>query len=189
MESREAADACADRISSQEKELEKHRQTAKDLAAENSRLRDDLEELDVLKGSGEKLSAAEEQLRRCHERIDLMGDVDDALRREKEAHEASVDRCIVLEKELVHLKELRRQVDEYRAEAAEAKVSLAECQEELSRASRKVGGLEAECDALRRGASLQQAEASNLQRQLQDQGGKAEGTAVGVGMRYVQVAS
>ena len=182
---RDLEDKYTNEISQQKRELETlrdHEQKAKDLKEENARLRDDL---DVLECSKEKLSYTEEQLRKCKEKIELIGDAHDALQREEKVHAASVDKCLSLENELAQLKPLKRQLEEYRVRAADAEVALAECREDLRRVKEKSSGLEGTNKALQRGAHLQQAEAGNLQKRLQEEGVKSGdgGTAVGVGMR------
>ncbi|KAL7541740.1 hypothetical protein ACHAXR_011183 [Thalassiosira sp. AJA248-18] len=181
---RDLEDKSTNEISEQKRELDTLRhceQSAKELKEENSRLRDDL---DVLECSKEKLSYTEEQLRKCREKIELIGDANDALKREEAAHAASVDKCLTLETELAQLKPLKRQLEEYRVRATDAEVALAECRDDLRRVKEKSSGLEGANKALARGAHLQQTEAGNLQKRLQEEGGKSgkEGTAVGIGM-------
>ena len=182
---RDMEDRYTNEISEQKRELDNLRdyeQRAKELKEENSRLRDDL---DVLECSKEKLSYTEDQLRKCRDRIELIGDAHDALQREEKAHAASVDKCLSLENELALLKPLKRQLDEYKLRATDAEVALAECREDLRRIKEKSCGLEGANRALKRGVDIHRAEAGNMQKQLQEEGGKSgkEGTAVGIGMR------
>ena len=182
---RDIEDRYTNEISEQKRELDNLRdyeQRAKELKEENSRLRDDL---DVLECSKEKLSYTEDQLRKCRDRIELIGDAHDALQREEKAHAASVDKCLSLENELALLKPLKRQLEEYKLRATNAEVALAECREDLRRIKEKSSGLEGANRALKRGVDLHQAEAGNMQKQLQEVGGKSgkEGTAIGIGMR------
>lgn len=157
-------------------------QSAKRLNEENSSLRDDL---DVLECSKEKLAFTEEQLRKFREKVELMGDVNDALQREEKAHAASVDKCLALEGELAVLKPLKRQLEEYRVRATDAEVALAECREDLRRVKVKSSGLEGTNEFLQRGARLQHEEAINLQKRLQEDGDQSDkgGFSVGTGMR------
>ncbi|KAL3808131.1 hypothetical protein ACHAXA_004577 [Cyclostephanos tholiformis] len=171
-------------ISEQKREIEMLRhyeQSAKKLSEENSRLRD---ELDVLECSKEKLAFAEEQLRKFREKVELIGDLNDALQREEKAHAASVDKCLALEGELAVLKPLKRQLEEYRVRATDAEVALAECREDLRRLKLKSSGLEDTNEVLQRGARLQHKEAINLQKRLQEDGGQSDkgGFAVGIGI-------
>ena len=182
---RDMEDRYTNELSEQKRELDNLRdyeQRAKELKEENSRLRDDL---DVLECSKEKLSYTEDQLRKCRDRIELIGDAHDALPREEKAHAASVDKCLSLENELALLKPLKRQLDEYKLRATDAEVALAECREDLRRIKEKSCGLEGANRALKRGVDIHRAEAGNMQKQLQEEGGKSgkEGTPVGIGMR------
>ena len=167
----------------QKKELEHLRErdgNITELKDENLRLRD---ELDILQDSKEKFTHTEEQLRKCREKIEAFGDIHDALQREEKAHAASVDKCLELESELAQYKPLKRQVEEYRVRATDAEVALAECRDDLRRYKEKSSGLECANIALQRGADLQQAEATALQKRLQEEGQQpVEGMAVGVGM-------
>ncbi len=157
-------------------------QSEKKLKEENSSLRDDL---DVLECSKEKLAFTEEQLRKFREKVELMGDVNDALQREEKAHAASVDKCLALESELAVLKPLKRQLEEYRVRATDAEVALAECREDLRRVKVKSSGLEGTNEFLQRGARLQHEEAINLQKRLQEDGDQSDkgGFSVGIGIR------
>ncbi|KAL7455405.1 hypothetical protein ACHAWC_006947 [Mediolabrus comicus] len=171
-------------ITKLKQELKDSRQQEMDLTAklkdENLRLRD---ELDILQDSKEKFTHTEEQLRKCREKIEAFGDIHDALQREEKAHAASVDKCLELESELAQYKPLKRQVEEYRVRATDAEVALAECRDDLRRYKEKSSGLEGANIALQRGADLQQAEATALQKRLQEEGQQpVEGMAVGVGM-------
>ena len=164
--------------------LRECKQSSVELKEEVTRLKD---ELDVVQFSKEKLAFAEEQLRKCREKIELMGDAQDALGREEKAHAASVEKCIILENELSLMKPLKRQLEEYKMRADDAEVALEECRDDLRRLKEKSSGLEGANMALKRGASLQQAETGDLQKRLQEEGGKGQrGTAVGLGMRYVK---
>ena len=172
-------------ISDQTKELDNLRdceQSAKAFKEENLRLRD---ELDVLQCSKEKLSYTEEQLRKCRDRIEQIGDAHDALQREEKAHATSVDKCLSLENELSKLKPLKRQLEENRIRATDAEVALAECRDDLRRVKEKSHGLEGSNKALRGAADMHHGEAMNMQKRLQEEGGKSDrdGTAVGTGMR------
>lgn len=164
--------------------LRDYEHSAKELKEENLRLRDDI---DVLACSKEKLSFTEEQLRKCREKMEHIGDAHDALLREEKAHAMSVDKCLALENELAQLKPLKRQLEEYRVRAMDAEVALAECRDDLRRVKEKSGWLEGTNIALQRGVELQHNEAINLQKRLQEEGGKTEkgGTVVGIGMRCV----
>jgi len=181
---RDIEDKYINEVSEQKRELENlrdYKQSAKELKEENSKLRD---ELDVLECSKEKLSYTEEQLRKCRDRIELIGDAHDALQREEKAHASSVDKCLSLENELAQLKPLKRQLEEYRVRATDAEVALAECREDLRRIKEKSSGLEGANKELKSRADMHQAEAGNMQKQLQEEGGKSDkaGIAVGVGM-------
>ncbi len=161
--------------------LREYKQSSDELKEEVTRLRD---ELDVAQFSKDKLVLTEEQLRKCREKIELMGDAQEALEREEKAHAASVEKCIALENELVTMKTLKRQLEEYKVRADEAEVALEECRDDLRRLQEKNSGLEGDIKALKRGISLQHAETGDFQKRLQDVGGNSlSGSAVGVGMR------
>lgn len=182
---RDLEDKYANDTSAQKKELEALQdceRNAKELKEENSKLRD---ELDVLGCSKQRMESAEEQLRKCKEKLEAVGDAAVALKREEEAHAASVDRCLTLETELAQLKPLKRQLEEYRVRATEAEVALEETREDLRRARERSEGIEGTNRALERGAAQRRAEAGELQRRLQEEGEKGNkgGNAVGVGMR------
>ena len=182
---RDLEDKYTNEISERNREIEMLRdyeQSAKKLREENSRLLDDL---DVLECSKEKLSFTEELLRKCREKVALIGDAHDALEREEKAHAVSVDKCLALEGELAVLKPLKRQLEEYRMRATDAEVALAECREDLRRVKVKSSGLEGTNKSLQRGARLQRDEAVSLQKLLQEEGDKSGkgGIAVGIGMR------
>ena len=184
---RDMEDRFLNELSEQKRDIEMLRDfehSAKELKDENLRLRDDL---DVLACSKEKLSFTEEQLRKCREKVELIGDAHDALLREEKAHALSVDKCLALENELAQLKPLKRQLEEYRVRAMDAEVALVECRDDLRRVKEKSGWLEGTNIALQRGVELQHNEAVNLQKRLLEEGDKTEkgGTAVGIGMRYV----
>lgn len=181
---RDIEDKYINEVSEQKRELENlrdYKQSAKELKEENSKLRD---ELDVLECSKEKLSYTEEQLRKCRDKIELIGDAHDALQREEKAHASSVDKCLSLENELAQLKPLKRQLEEYRVRATDAEVALAECREDLRRIKEKSSGLEGANRELKSRADMHQTEAGNMQKRLQEEGGKSDkaGIAVGVGM-------
>ncbi|KAL7470351.1 hypothetical protein ACHAXS_013008 [Conticribra weissflogii] len=160
--------------------LREYKQSSDELKEEVTRLRD---ELDVAQFSKDKLVLTEEQLRKCREKIELMGDAQEALEREEKAHAASVEKCIALENELVTMKTLKRQLEEYKVRADEAEVTLEECRDDLRRLQEKNSGLEGDIKALKRGISLQHAETGDFQKRLQDEGGNSlSGSAVGVGM-------
>lgn len=152
---------------------------SKEYKEEVTRLRD---ELDVLQFSKEKLSFTEEQLRKCREKIELIGDAQDALEREEKAHASVVEKCIELENELSQLKPLKRQLEEYKVRATDSEVALTECREDLRRLKERSSGLEGANEALKRGVSLQQAEAGSLQRLLQEEGGEDDGVGIGIGI-------
>lgn len=184
---RDIEDKYTNELSEQRREIEMLRdyeRSAKELKEENLRLRDDL---DVLACSKEKLSFTEEQLRKCREKVELIGDAHDALLREEKAHALSVDKCLSLENELAQLKPIKRQLEEYRVRAIDAEVALAECRDDLRRMKEKSGWLEGTNIELQRGVALQHNEAVNLQKRLQEEGDSVEkgGTAVGIGMRCV----
>ena len=64
-------------------------------------------------------------------------------------------------------------------------MALSECRDDLRRIKEKSSGLEGANRDLQRGAHRRQAEADNLQKRLQEEGGKSRNgcTAIGVGMR------
>lgn len=96
-----------------------------------------------------------------------------------------MDKCLSLENELSKLKPLKRQLEENRIRATDAEVALAECRDDLRRIKEKSYGLEGSNKALRGAADMHHGEAMNMQKRLQEDGGKSDrdGTAVGTGMR------
>ena len=166
---RDMEDRYMNELSEQKRDIDMLRDyehSAKELKEENLRLRDDI---DVLACSKEKLSFTEEQLRKCREKMEHIGDAHDALLREEKAHAMSVDKCLALENELAQLKPLKRQLEEYRVRAMDAEVALAECRDDLRRVKEKSGWLEGTNIALQRGVELQHNEAINLQKRLHEE--------------------
>ena len=154
---------------------------AREAREDNARLRDDL---DVLARAREEHAHAEEQLRRCREKLAAAGDAAAALAREERAHAAAVDRCLALEGELARTRPLQRQLEECRVRSADAEAALAECREDLRRAKERTRGLEGAHMDLERDVGRRRAEDGALQRRLQEGGSGGEGgTVVGSGMR------
>ncbi|EJK73739.1 hypothetical protein THAOC_04619 [Thalassiosira oceanica] len=181
---RDTEDNLGAKISAQTVELESLR--AKGIAVnqlkdENSRLQD---ELDVLRNSKEKLAFSEEQLRKCRDKIESIGDAHEALQREEKAHAAAVDKCVSLENDLAILKPLKRQLEEYRVRATNAEAALEESREDLRRMREKSSGLEGAHIQLREATTQHQMEANALSRRLQEGTGKLGdvGNALGKGM-------
>ena len=181
---RDTEDNLGAKISAQTIELESLR--AKDTAVnqlkdENSRLQD---ELDVLRNSKEKLAFTEEQLRKCRDKIESIGDAHEALQREEKAHAAVVDKCVSLENDLAILKPLKRQLEEYRVRATNAEAALEESREDLRRMREKSSGLEGAHIQLKEATTQHQMEANALSRRLQEGTGKLGdvGNALGKGM-------
>ena len=153
---------------------------------ENSRLHD---EVDILRTSKEKLCHAEEQLRKCRERLDIIGDTARALQREEMAHAASVDRCLSLEGELAALKPVKRQLEEYRVRTADAEVALSDCREELRRVKARSTGLEGTVDTYERDAKARHGETSSLQKRLLEEGSNEKGIIGGVSCGGIVIGS
>ncbi|KAI2502849.1 hypothetical protein MHU86_11596 [Fragilaria crotonensis] len=70
------------------------------------------DELDLLEHSKEKLAETEEKLRKCRERLEQLADLRDCLKREEEAHSASVAQCLRLENEIKSMQPLREGISE-----------------------------------------------------------------------------
>jgi chromosome segregation ATPase len=153
---------------------------------ESTQLRDEMtrlrDELDVLHYSHEKLLVSEEQVRKLKTKLQEVGDVQSALEREEKAHSSSVEKCVLLEKELNTLKPLKRQLEEYKVRVTEGEVALMECKEDLRRLKEKSWGLEGMNMELRRGVEEQRVDCVN-QRRLLEGDELATGGGVGCGMR------
>ena len=91
------------------------------------------DDLDVLQHSEKKLQHAEDQLRKCKEKIQELSDIKDQLLREEEAHGKAVEQILLLENELNQLQPLKRQLETYRVRATDAEVKLVESQHELEK--------------------------------------------------------
>jgi chromosome segregation ATPase len=130
---------------------------------ELANVRDDM---DLLAHTTEKLAETEEKFRKCRDRLEQLGDVKDALKREEEAHSASVEECLRLENELKTLQPLRRQLEGYKRRAIDAEVKLAECQEDLKRLTNISQNLTSAHKELLTGSKMQQEEADELRRRL-----------------------
>jgi hypothetical protein len=154
-------------IKTENETLREYEIKVKSMTEENSRLHD---EVDILQTSKEKLSYTEEQLRKCREKLDIVGDTTAALQREEVAHAASVDKCLLLESELAVLKPLKRQLEEYRVRSADAEVALSDCREELRRVKARSMGLEGTVDTYERDAKARHSETSSLQKRLLEEG-------------------
>ena len=181
---RDTEDKLGAEISAQTVELESLRAkgtAVNQLKDENSRLQD---ELDVLRNSKEKLAFTEEQLRKCRDKIESIGDAHEALQREEKAHAAVVDKCVSLENDLAILKPLKRQLEEYRVRATNAEAALEESREDLRRMREKSSGLEGAHIQLKAATTQHQMEANALSRRLQEGNGKLGdvGNALGKGM-------
>ena len=174
-------------IKTENETLREYESKVKSMTEENSRLHD---EVDILQTSKEKLSYTEEQLRKCREKLDIVGDTTAALQREEVAHAASVDKCLLLEGELAVLKPLKRQLEEYRVRSADAEVALSDCREELRRVKARSMGLEGTVDTYERDAKARYSETSSLQKRLLEEGsnekaeinGSSGGIIIGSGM-------
>lgn len=142
---------------------------------ELANVRDDM---DLLAHTTEKLAETEEKFRKCRDRLEQLGDVKDALKREEEAHSASVEECLRLENELKALQPLRRQLEDYKRRAIDAEVKLAECQEDLKRLTDVSQNLTSAHNVLLTSSKTQQDEADKLRRQLhKSESTQDEGTA------------
>lgn len=139
------------------------------------------DEIDLLEHTAEKLAETEEKFRKCRERMEQLGDVKDALRREEEAHSASVEECLRLENELKALQPLRRQLEDYKRRAIDAEVKLAECQEDLKHLTNISQNLTSAHKELLKGAKIHQEEAEELRKRLYEDESTAEGSASAIG--------
>lgn len=140
------------------------------------------DELDLMEHSKEKLAETEEKLRKCRERLEQLADVRDCLKREEEAHSASVAECLRLENELTSMQPLRRQLEEYKARALEAEFQLVECQEDLKRATEISKSLNSAQEELIGGARSFQQEAEGLRKKLSEEEVDCDGPTVGEGI-------
>jgi chromosome segregation ATPase len=141
------------------------------------------DELDLLEHSKEKLAETEEKLRKCRERLEHLTDVRDCLKREEEAHSASVAECLRLENEIKSMQPLRRQLEEYKARAVEAEFQLVECQEDLKRATDISKSLNSAHEELIGGARSFQEEAEVLRKKMSEHGDiDCDGPPIGEGI-------
>ena len=173
-------------IKTENETLRDYETKVKSTIEENSRLHD---ELDILQTSKEKLCHAEEQLRKCREKLDIVGDTASALQREEMAHAASVDRCLLLESELAALRPVKRQLEEYRVRTADAEVALSDCREELRRVKARSMGLEGTVDTYERDAKARHGETSSLQKRLLEEGSNEKGIIGGAGCGGIIIGS
>eukprot|EP00546_Thalassionema_frauenfeldii_P021021 CAMPEP_0178905042 /NCGR_PEP_ID=MMETSP0786-20121207/6036_1 /TAXON_ID=186022 /ORGANISM="Thalassionema frauenfeldii, Strain CCMP 1798" /LENGTH=982 /DNA_ID=CAMNT_0020576567 /DNA_START=1269 /DNA_END=4217 /DNA_ORIENTATION=+ len=138
------------------------------------------DELDLMQHAKEKFAEAEEKLCNYRERVEQLADVKECLKREEEAHSASVEQCIRLDNDLKALQPLRRQLEEYKNRAVEAEIKLAECQDDLKRINQMRENLNRNQQDLIQGARSYQEEAESLRNILSeknrdDYGGPAVG--------------
>jgi len=148
--------------------------------AELAKTRD---ELDLLQHAKEKLADAEEKLCKYRERVEQLADVKESLKREEEAHSASVEQCIRLDNDLKALQPLRRQLEEYKNRAVEAEIELAECQDDLKRTNQVRENLDRNQQDLIQEARSYQEEAESLRNILSEgNSDDCEGPAVGEGL-------
>jgi DNA repair exonuclease SbcCD ATPase subunit len=141
------------------------------------------DELDLMVHSQEKLAETEEKLRKCRERLEQLSDIKDCLKREEDAHSASVEERLRLENELKSLQPLRRQLEEYKVRAVEAEFQLIDCREELKRLSEMSHNLSSAHEDMIGGARSFQEEAEVLRKKLsQDNDTDYDGPTVGEGI-------
>jgi chromosome segregation ATPase len=86
---------------------------------------------DVLRHTEGKLAETEEKLKVCRERLEKMAEVKKSLKREEQAHIATVEEFHHLQKELKSMQPLKRQLGEYKKRATDAEQKLVEREEEL----------------------------------------------------------
>mmetsp|Transcript_35030 Transcript_35030/g.39945 ORF Transcript_35030/g.39945 Transcript_35030/m.39945 type:complete len:379 (-) Transcript_35030:349-1485(-) len=141
------------------------------------------DELDLMEHTKEKLADTEEKLRKCRERMEHLGDVRECLKREEDAHHASVEQCLRFDNELKALQPLRRQLEEYKTRAVDAEFELAACQDDLKRMDKLKENLDRAQHELIKGALSYQEEAESLRNKLSEDSNKdCEGPPVGEGL-------
>jgi chromosome segregation ATPase len=149
------------------------------------------EDVELLEHTKAKLAETEAKLQKCRERLEELGDAKEALQREEEAHSKSVEECLRLSNELKALQPLKRQLEEYKTRAVHAEVKLAECQEDLKRLEQTSNTISSANKELLKGVQLQQKEAEELRRRLDDEQGApraVDGHAVADGLSELNPA-
>lgn len=74
----------------------------------------------------EKSESYQSQLERLREKCDELGDVKQQLKIAQAAHNETISKLSVAERELDQLQKMKKQVDEYRAELTESKIKIDE---------------------------------------------------------------
>jgi hypothetical protein len=168
--------------------LKKDLRAEKEKNKESKRAKEELananDELDLMQHTHEKLLEATEKIRKYKERLDSMSDYKEALQREQEAHNKSVDECVRLQNELAALQPLKRQLEDYKARALETEVKLAECTDALARLERERDELDGARNDVMKQAMAQKAQAEELRKfiRLEEM---HDGPGIGEGIRYV----
>jgi hypothetical protein len=109
-----------------QRRLEEHERSAKEMDMAR-------DQLDLFQHTQDRLTEAEEKLRKYRERSEQVADLQAALKREQEAHNVAVDQCLRLEQQLQELHPLSRQLEEYKAKWTQAQVDLARLQADLQK--------------------------------------------------------
>lgn len=103
---------------------------AKDAQTELAKVQDDR---DLLQHTQTQLVELQERLSTYREKVQLFGDVKEALKREEEAHSKSVSENLRLQDQLSNLQPLQRQLEEYKQRATEAEFKATETEARLSK--------------------------------------------------------
>ena len=164
------------RLQEELKSLQKVKEQEENAQLELARVRD---EIDLLKHTKDRLAETEEKFRMCRERLEELSEVREALKREEQAHAASVEECLRLDNDVKTLQPLRRQVEEYKTRAVDAEVKLAECQEDLKKVSHLSKHLSSAHKELLQGAKLHKEEAEELRKRLYEEDQQKKGPAIG----------
>jgi len=167
---RKMHDEYEQKIASVEKELQScliHVDENVDYKEEVTKLQD---ELDILQHNSGKLTHAEEQVQRLKQKIQLLGESNDALNMEQNSHNEAVTKCLQLENELALLQPLRRQLEEYKCRSVNSDVKLTECEDDMKSLNNEIDKLKAFNKELQKGAHCQQSEIVGLQKNLIQEG-------------------
>ena len=84
------------------------------------------DEIDVLRPRAEKLEKAETQIEKLREKIDELKDVKSQLKKEQTDHTETFSRLVNVEKEVELFHKTKAQLEEYRAQYAEANIKIEE---------------------------------------------------------------
>jgi len=108
--------------------MQEQHQKASQAQSQLALVQDDQE---LLRHTQQQLVETQGRLATYREKVQMLSDVKEALKREEEAHSKSVQECLELRSSLQNLQPLQRQLEDYKARATEAEVQLVETQDTL----------------------------------------------------------